>query len=284
MLHPLVFFDDFFPLAVAWFPNVSWLDLSGNNFTVLPECIQQFRFLRYLYVDDCEHLREIRGIPPCLTDFSAVNCKSLSPRSTSVLLNQQLHQGRNTQFVMPGGRIPRWFEQRSSGASISFWFRGTEFPYKSLCVAILLIHDIPSPLEVSFIVTFNGNQVQQGWRNLIDQLFIFNLERCSYYYESLHLERGWNHAKFSYEAYNDYKEKVPSESIAKEIGMHVWKEESSSIMEDIRFTDPYKMTQLIIMMMMLSIAFPNHKKKPLLLETCIGLWTLLFLTHTLFLG
>ncbi|XLR24767.1 hypothetical protein S83_052667 [Arachis hypogaea] len=89
-------------------------------------------------------------------------------------------------------------------------------------------------------------------------IFIFNLNKY-YYYEARHFERGWNHVKLSYEAYK-YMEKVPSESIGKEIGMHEWKEESSSIMEDIRFTDPYKMTQLIIMMIMLSIAFPNHKK------------------------
>ncbi|QHO13863.1 hypothetical protein HN51_071273 [Arachis hypogaea] len=278
--------DDFFPLAVAWFPNVISLVLGGNNFTILPECIQQFRFLVVLNVDDCEHLREIRGIPPCLTDFSAVNCKSLSPRSTSVLLNQQLHQGRNTQFVMPGGSIPRWFEWRSRGASISFWFRGTIFPYKSLCVAILLKHDILSPpLQVKPTVTINGNQVQFGRYGLMGQLFIFNLKRDDYYYEAPHFKRGWNHVKLSYEAYyKGFEGKVPSESIGKEIGMHVWKEESSSIMEDIRFTDPYKMTQLIIMMIMLSIAFPNHKNHPLLLQTCIGLWTLLFLTHTLFLG
>ncbi|XP_016203961.1 TMV resistance protein N [Arachis ipaensis] len=272
--------DEFFPLAVAWFPNVEFLDLTGNNFTVFPECIQQFRFLKILKVDDCEHLREIRGIPPCLTDFSAVNCKSLSPRGTSVLLNQQVHEGRSTHFVMPGGSIPRGFEWRSSGASISFWFRGTIFPYKSLCVAILLKHDILSPpLQVKPTVTINGNQVQFGRYGLMGQLFIFNLKRDDYYYEAPHFKRGWNHVKLSYEAYyKGFEGKVPSESIGKEIGMHVWKEESSSIMEDIRFTDPYKMTQLIIMMIMLSIAFPNHKNHPLLLQTCIGYWTLLFLT------
>ncbi|QHO13870.1 TMV resistance protein N [Arachis hypogaea] len=179
--------DDFFPLAVAWFPNVISLVLGGNNFTVLPECIQQFRFLKELLVNDCKHLREIRGIPPCLTNFSAVNCKSLSERGTSVLLNQQVHQGRSTHFVMPGGSIPRWFERRSSGACISFWFRGTKFPYNALCFAILLKDDFPSPLELRPIVTINGNL-------------------------ALHLERGWNHAKLSYEAYKNYedhKEKVP---------------------------------------------------------------------------
>ncbi|XP_057761743.1 disease resistance protein Roq1-like [Arachis stenosperma] len=272
--------DDFFPLAVAWFPNVEKLDLRGNDFTVLPECIQQFRFVWHLNVDDCKHLREIRGIPPNLKYFSAVNCKSLSERGTSVLLNQKVHECRSTHFKMPGGRIPRWFEWRSSGASISFWFRGTIFPDNALCVAILLKDDIPSPHKVYPIVTVNGNQVQRLWMTTMDQLFIFNLERS--YGEALNFGRGWNHAKLSYTAFMG-EEKVPSESIAKEIGMHVFKQESSCIMEDIRFTDPYKMTQLIIMMIILSIAFPNHKKHPLLLQTCIGLWTLLFLTHN-FLG
>ncbi|XLR24757.1 hypothetical protein S83_052657 [Arachis hypogaea] len=186
---------------------------------------------------------------------------------------------------MPGGSIPRGFEWRSSGASISFWFRGTKFPYNALCFAILLKNDFPSSFEVVPTLTINGNQVRHRRRTSMDQLFIFNLGSSDFYrygLEALHLERGWNHAKLSYEAYKYYEEKVPSESIGKEIGMHVWKEESSSIMEDIRFTYPYKMTQLIIMMIMLSIAFPNHKNHPLLLQTSIGYWTLLFLTHTLF--
>ncbi|QHO42636.1 TMV resistance protein N [Arachis hypogaea] len=213
--------DDFFPLAVAWFPNVSRLDLRGNNFTVLPECIQQFHFLLGLNVEDCEHLREIRGIPPNLEEFSALNCKSLSQRGTSVLLNQQVHQGRSTHFVMPGGRIPRWFEGRSSGASISFWFRGTEIPCKFLCFAILLKDDFPSPLIVTPIVTINGNQDRRGPRTSMDQLFMFSLEKEDFYWghaETLHLERGWNHAKLSYDAYKDYEDygMVPSESIAKE--------------------------------------------------------------------
>ncbi|MED6181134.1 hypothetical protein PIB30_016660 [Stylosanthes scabra] len=82
--------DEFFQLALAWFPNVKWLDLRGNNFTVLPECIQQFHFLEKLIVDDCLYLREIRGLPLNLKKFSAVNCKSLSPRAKSLLANQVL--------------------------------------------------------------------------------------------------------------------------------------------------------------------------------------------------
>ncbi|MED6216004.1 hypothetical protein PIB30_003651 [Stylosanthes scabra] len=276
--------DEFFPLAVTWFPNVLLLDLSGNNFRILPECVQEFRCLLTLNVDHCKHLQEIRGIPPRLTSFSAVNCKSLSPRGTSVLLNQKVLEGRSAEFVMPGRRIPRWFEKRRSGASISFWFRGTIFPLNALCVAILLKDDIPSPMQVTPIATINGYQVSSGKEIRVDQFLILNL-KGKYYDKSLPFNKiGWNHVEVSYKACrgpNFYYKVIPIESIAKEIGMHVVKQKSSSVIQDIRFTDPYRMTQLIIMMMMVSIVFPNHKKQPLLLETRIGLWTLLFFTNTL---
>ncbi|MED6181140.1 hypothetical protein PIB30_016665, partial [Stylosanthes scabra] len=278
--------DEFFLLALAWFPNVKSLDLRGNNFTVLPECIQQFHFLEDLQVDDCIYLREIRGIPPNLKYFSALNCKSLSPRGTRVLLNQGLYQGRSTEFSMPGERIPRWFEQhRSGGTSICFWFRGTAFP-KSVYIAILLQDDIPSLSEVEILLHLNGKQVSRK-NSKTEQLLIFNtflfpnFLKYGGHGRDPYGEKGWNHAEVVVYKGLDYGyERVPSELIVKEIGMHVVKQKDGSIIEDIRFTDPYKMAELIIMMMMVSIVFPNHKKQPLLLETCIGLWTLLFLTHS----
>ncbi|MED6203780.1 hypothetical protein PIB30_002544 [Stylosanthes scabra] len=277
--------DGFFPLAVAWFSNLTRLNLSGSKFTVLPECIQEFRFLESLFVDDCEHLREIRGSPPRLTDFSALNCKSLSHMGTSVLLNQEPHRDTLIKFVMPG-RIPRWFEQRSRGASISFWFRGNYFPDYALLVAILLTDNFHcNPIEVTAFVTINGKEVHVDRNSEIDQLFVFDLSGIT----TSSNKNGWNHAEVSFIALKRYGGKydyhcldVQNESIVKEIGMHVRKQKISSIMQDIRFTDPYKMTGLIIMMMMVSVVLPNHKNQPLLLQTLIGLWTLLFLTHTAF--
>ncbi|MED6107803.1 hypothetical protein PIB30_017693 [Stylosanthes scabra] len=280
--------DDFFPLAVAWFPNVSSLDLSGNNFTVLPECILQFHLLTKLIVDDCKHLREIRAIPPKLQCFSAVNCNSLSPWGKSLLLNQELHAdaGSGTACVMPGESIPKWFQKRCSGASFSFWFRGTEFSNIALSVAILLKDYISPAIELNFTVAISGKKVDSVWFRM-NQFYIssggFDL-LSPYVHNTLTLEDGWNHMEISYKARDNDDMVIPIEFIAKEIGVHYWKKMiGSSINEDIRFTDLYKMTQLIIMMMMLSIVLPNHKSQPLLLETCIGLWTLLFLSHTIFL-
>ncbi|MED6143190.1 hypothetical protein PIB30_004281 [Stylosanthes scabra] len=277
--------DDFFPLAVACFPNVDELELSDNNFTVLPECIQQFRFLLCLRVDGCIHLREIRGIPPILETFSAVDCKSLSLGGTNVLLNQLVSRGKGYWYVGSAGSIPRWFEQRCNGSSICFWFRGTKFPCNALCFAILLTYDACPLIHVSAFKTINGTRIDELQDEaFMGQLFIFRPQGIIDGYAHPNFYEGWNYVEVSYEARlsqgNEEEEEVSIESIAKEIGVHVVKQKiSSSIIEDIRFTNPYKMTELIIMMMMLSIVLPNHKKQPLLLETCIGLWTLLGLTH-----
>ena len=82
--------DDFFRLGLVWFANVKELDLSFNNFTVLPECIKECRFLRKLRVDFCDDLQEIRGIPPNLEHLSAINCRCLTSSCSSMLLNQVL--------------------------------------------------------------------------------------------------------------------------------------------------------------------------------------------------
>ncbi|MED6107807.1 hypothetical protein PIB30_017697 [Stylosanthes scabra] len=271
--------DDFFPLAVDWFTDVRVLNLSGNDFTVLPECIQQFHRLWSLRVDDCKHLREIRGIPPKLSWFSALNCESLSPTSTSMLLNQEVLV-RSTDLVMPGV-IPRWFEQRCNGAFISFWIRGIEFPYDAFSFAIQLKDYISVPISVNLTLAFNDNQVSYPMYIELNQFCILNLQ---YFHPKLTSEKGWNYMEVWFETLDIEGMKVPSiEVYLKEIGVHVWKQKiGSSMIENIRFTDPYKMTELILMMIMLSMLFPNHKKHPLLLDTCIGLWTLLFLSHSFF--
>ncbi|MCH79902.1 disease resistance protein [Trifolium medium] len=111
------------PIVLKWFANVTNLNLSKSNFTILPECIKEHRSLSRLYLDDCKFLQEIRGIPPNLKFLSALNCESLSSSCRSMLLNQELHEVGDTMFRLPGtSRIPEWFEHQSTGQSNSFWF------------------------------------------------------------------------------------------------------------------------------------------------------------------
>jgi len=82
--------DEFFSILLPWFANIKNLDLSRNNFTVIPECIKECHFLTRLNLNFCERLREIRGIPPALKYFSAIDCLSLTSSCRSMLLNQVL--------------------------------------------------------------------------------------------------------------------------------------------------------------------------------------------------
>ncbi|RZB62055.1 TMV resistance protein N [Glycine soja] len=134
------------------FTRVEYLDLSGNNFTILPEFFKELQFLRALMVSDCEHLQEIRGLPPNLEYFDARNCASLTSSTKSMLLNQKLHEAGGTNFMFTGTRIPEWLDQQSSGHSSSFWFRN-KFPAKLLC---LLIAPVSTGIGVKAKVFING--------------------------------------------------------------------------------------------------------------------------------
>lgn len=80
--------DEFLPLILTWCANVEHLDLSGNNFTTLPKCLEECFFLTSLNLNGCKNLGEIQGIPPKLKHLSALKCKSLTVMSRSMLLNQ----------------------------------------------------------------------------------------------------------------------------------------------------------------------------------------------------
>jgi len=80
--------DELLPLFLSCFVNVKKLNLSWSKFTVIPECIKECRFLTTLTLDYCYRLQEIRGIPPNLKIFSAMDSPALNSSSISMLLNQ----------------------------------------------------------------------------------------------------------------------------------------------------------------------------------------------------
>lgn len=76
------------PNVLKRFANVTYLDLSGNGFTIL--CLEECHSLVDLTVDGCKRLREINGVPPKLKYLSAQECESLTSSCRSRLLNQVL--------------------------------------------------------------------------------------------------------------------------------------------------------------------------------------------------
>jgi Leucine-rich repeat (LRR) protein len=82
--------DAFLSIIITWFPNLEYLDLSRNNFTMLPQCIEECHFLNSIVLDSCKFLKEIKGIPPNLKTLSALQCESLTSSTRSILLNKVL--------------------------------------------------------------------------------------------------------------------------------------------------------------------------------------------------
>jgi len=80
--------DECLPTLLKWFVNVTYLNLSKNNFKIIPECLSECHHLKDLALDGCKFLEEIRGIPPNLERLSAVGCVSLSLESRRRLLSQ----------------------------------------------------------------------------------------------------------------------------------------------------------------------------------------------------
>ncbi|KAL2578180.1 hypothetical protein AAZV13_16G183000 [Glycine max] len=221
--------DDFFLAGFKRFAHVGYLNLSGNNFTILPEFFKELQFLRTLDVSDCEHLQEIRGLPPILEYFD------------------ELHEAGGTQFVFPGTRIPEWFDQQSSGPSSSFWFRN-KFPAKLVFLLIAPVSGASYPfLEPKLFI--NG-KVLPFKNEVIDMLkldhtYIFDLQELPFkndnLFEEVAWEKEWNHVEVRYQSVLEYENEKRKgvldleSSLIKATGIHIFKEGVS----DIRFDDPY---------------------------------------------
>ncbi|KAL2967644.1 hypothetical protein AAZX31_16G187000 [Glycine max] len=229
-------YDDFFSTGLMQhFDHVILLILRGNNFTFLPEWIKELKFLTTLDVSGCLHLQEIRGVPPKLKYFTARECISLSSSSSSMFLNQELHEAGQTRiYWFPGGSIPEWFDHQSRGPSSSFWFRN-KFPHDVLCLLLARAEDegayyIPKPT-----VFINGklHKVPSRGTRLrkvkLDYTYLFNLKSARYGVADLSevaLEKEWNHVEITYAG------RIGT-SLVKAIGIHVFGQ------DDIRYDDPY---------------------------------------------
>ncbi|XP_028786001.1 disease resistance protein TAO1-like [Neltuma alba] len=227
--------DAFLPICLTWFSNVKCLNLSVNGFSIIPACIKDCCFLEKRYVDPSKHPREINGIPPKLEELWARDCLW---RRTS--LSQELQEGSDTLFFVPGSAIFEWIHHSSRGQSISFWFRGRA-PMICLCfVRKQMVLDVLSA-EVNVngrITLFNEGDMMK------DTMIIYCSMSSHYMLMSWDIKitdeigplllSGWNHVEIC--IYEDVWRHL------KEMGIHVKEEDGR--MEDIRFTNPYKRTKV----------------------------------------
>ncbi|KAK7314042.1 hypothetical protein VNO77_39250 [Canavalia gladiata] len=216
--------------------SLKYLDLS-----IHPECIGECYSLKELILDDCVYLKEIRGLLPNLDNFSAKNCTSLTSRCTSVLLNQESVEAGNKMFSLPGTKIPDWFAHRTSGESVSFWFRN-KFPSISVCLVIGLMDEQLTTVKFSPRVFINGNKQFLGSRKVCefsistDHVLLFDIKLLKFEDNmDVVLSDKWNRMEVSY-ADHISNLMFPIKLVAKYSGIHIFKQTSG--MEDIQFTNP----------------------------------------------
>ncbi|XP_061370935.1 uncharacterized protein LOC133313561 [Gastrolobium bilobum] len=229
-------------IGLAWFANVKELDLSKSNFTILPACIKEFHFLRKLYLDNCNNLQEIGGIPPNLEILSAKNCTSLTSQCRSMFMNKEMHEAGGKKFCLPATNIPEWFEHQRRRLPISFWFRN-KFP----AISLFLVAELTPHLQLilngekyePFIIPSRSKGVPNDHIVISDlkRLFFDEDEDEDEGEDEMLLENEWNHLVLSIDIDHEFERKPINPVLSLHIGFHVFKEKSS--MEDIRFNDPY---------------------------------------------
>ncbi|KAI4353197.1 hypothetical protein L6164_002163 [Bauhinia variegata] len=194
------FLDGFLPTFLGCLSNVAHLILGDSSLTLLPESIQECKFLSHLNLDNCKQLREIRGIPPNIKVLSAINCTSLvtllpeSIQECEFLTDLNLDNCKQPREIrgippnikvlsainctsltpsalsllvdqvyitLPGTRIPKFFDHYGKRESLSFWFRN-KFPDIALFVVV-------GPNKMFSSITFECNVSVNG--NLLDHWF-----------------------------------------------------------------------------------------------------------------
>ncbi|AES76172.1 putative TIR domain, P-loop containing nucleoside triphosphate hydrolase [Medicago truncatula] len=232
--------DDCLPILLKWCVNVKYLNLSKNNFKILPECLSECHLLKHLYLDKCQYLEEIRGIPQNLEHLDAVNCYSLTSSCRRMLLSQKLHEAGCTRYYFPTGaeRIPDWFEHQIRGQTVSFWFR-KKIP-SIICILLLP----GSKLIPRFNLFINGRRGDYStdylsscpsYMNLSEHTFLFDLtlEETSEHFsptsemDNALLKNEWIHIELKLENFNLPEIEIKKLSSA-QIGIHVLKEKSNT--------------------------------------------------------
>ncbi|XP_040998843.1 TMV resistance protein N-like isoform X2 [Juglans microcarpa x Juglans regia] len=149
--------DGALPDDLSGLSSLESLNLSGNNFTHVPDSISQLPKLKFLYLDNCSRLQLLPNLPSsaqfvmareCTSlqnysnqvvvssssggEFTVINCLSLAAREEDILISEvslldihfqplwmeeQIHQSEEYHGI-PHSSIPKWFNNKH-GSSIS---------------------------------------------------------------------------------------------------------------------------------------------------------------------
>nr|XP_027190973.1 TMV resistance protein N isoform X2 [Cicer arietinum] len=212
----------------------------GNNFVTLPRCIQEYSSLQLLHIDNCKQLQEISCIPPNLQFINARNCVSLTLESSNLLLSQEIFEAFQLQVMVPGKRIPEWFDHYTKGEYMTFWVQN-QFPEIILCFVLEIESEMKKSFACEIRFYINSEEVYEleipiSFSSLVtDHVWLYDLRTSpSIQWNDLksYLVDDWNQIEISCEKIID-----PSNLTISWCGIHVCSRQEAS-MKDILFEDP----------------------------------------------
>ncbi|KAF3524369.1 hypothetical protein F2Q69_00050490 [Brassica cretica] len=133
-----------FSHQLSHFTRLTYLNLSSNDFEAIPESITELTSLGTLRLNNCKKLKTVEDLPQSVEHLYAHGCDSLenvtlspnhsikhldlshcfSLQQDEQLITQFLNNGYSEEvcsvqrsICLPGARIPRYFENQSSGRS-----------------------------------------------------------------------------------------------------------------------------------------------------------------------
>ncbi|CAJ2638731.1 unnamed protein product [Trifolium pratense] len=261
--------DEDLPIIFKCFPNLSSLVLSGSNFVTLPRCIEEYYPLELLHLDNCKQLQEIPSLPPNLQFINARNCISLTAESSNLLIRQETFEVYELQVMVPGTRIPEWFDHITKGEYMTFWVR-KKFPAIILCFALAIESKMKKSFNCEIRFYINGDEVYEleipiMFTELVtDHLWLYDLRTHSSIrlndLESYLVDDDWNQIEISCE-----KVIAPSNMTISWCGVHACRQEAN--MEDILFEDPYLDSDLSIETENIDSDLEEYNQEQILLHT-----------------
>ena len=110
----------------CYFPSLTDLDLSWNDFDTVPARIRELPKLRRLELNCCHKLEFLPELPTSIRVLQAYDCDSLNTsnfnnlsEASCVFASTSQDRGEFLQMIISGMEIPSWFVHRQEGNSVS---------------------------------------------------------------------------------------------------------------------------------------------------------------------
>uniref|UniRef100_A0A2N9EXK1 Reverse transcriptase zinc-binding domain-containing protein n=1 Tax=Fagus sylvatica TaxID=28930 RepID=A0A2N9EXK1_FAGSY len=198
------------------FPKLERLSFCDSNTTTLPEIASIFPQLKTLQINGCWNLRKIPTLPPCIQSIFAEKLLfigfTIKKRIIESGLPQNIVCARRSSYqasasktkstvgydlVLPGTRIPKWFNHQSVGSSISFSV-GREFPPLAFCVALKVRFKVSEKTIIQEVLPFEQKLVRCSKRQdahcplcEIAEDSVFHLFQCCPYAKGVWYGGRW---------------------------------------------------------------------------------------------